>query len=62
MILCLSSRVVPSCMQAAEGADGIVLTAPLCHTVEQDGGVVEQEEMVATKSCRSEKSSSSNWA
>ena len=36
MILCLSSGVVPSCMQAAEGAHCIVLTAPLGRAVEQD--------------------------
>ena len=36
VILCLSSGVVPSCMQAAEGAQSIVLTAPLCGGGEQD--------------------------
>ena len=50
MILCSSSLVVPSCMRAVEGAHGIVLTAPLCRAVEQD-------EMMATKSGPSDKSS-----
>ena len=36
VILCSSSLVVPSCMQAVEGAHSIVLTAPSCRAVEQD--------------------------
>ena len=36
VILCVLSGVVPSCMQAAEGAHCIVLTAPLGRAVEQD--------------------------
>ena len=50
VILCSSSRVVPWCMQAAEGAHCIIPTAPLCHTI-------EQEVMAATKSSPSDKSS-----
>ena len=36
LCMCSSSRVVPSCMQAAEGARCVALTAPLCRAVEQD--------------------------
>ena len=58
VILCSSSLVVPSCMQAVEGAQSKVLTATLRGAVEQDA--VEQEEMVAMKSVPSDKSSKSS--
>ena len=41
-ILCSSSCVVLSCMQAAEGAYCIVLTAPLCQAVAQDAMAARQ--------------------
>ena len=65
MILCSSSLVVPSCMQAVEGAHSIVLS--YCSIVwgsgaRRHGGAVEQEEMMATKSGPSDKSGLTKWA
>ena len=56
VILCSSSLVVPSCMQAVEGAHSIVLTAPSVRSSgsRRHGGAVKQEEMMATKSGPSE--------
>ena len=51
VILCSSSLVVPPCMQAVEGA--IVRSS----RARRHGGAVEQDEMMATKSGPSDKSS-----
>ena len=64
MILCSSSLVVPPCMQAVEGA---IVYSSYCTIVQSSGarrhgGAVEQEEMMATKSGPSDKSSLSKLA
>ena len=53
VILCSPSLIVPSYMQAIEGAHSIVLAAPLCGAVEQDAMVARN----AMKSGPSDKSS-----
>ena len=57
VILCSSSHVVPSCMQAAEGAHCSYCSIVPRRGAKCHGGVVEQEEMVTTKSGPSDKSS-----